>query len=50
MTEPDEDDPNEWTESFIDLLNDSRNTSKPTVYRKKKVAVKSGKSVSITDF
>lgn len=45
-----EDDPNAWTESVVELLNESRNACKPTVARKKKIQVEPGKSVSTTDF
>lgn len=43
-------DPNHWTASVIDLLNDTRNACKPTVTKKRKVAVEPGKSVSKEDF
>ncbi|KAB0797274.1 hypothetical protein PPYR_08268 [Photinus pyralis] len=45
-----EDDPNGWTESVVEVLNESRNSCKPTVARKKKVTVEPGKSISTTDF
>ena len=43
-------DPNHWTASVIDLLNDTRNACKPTVTKKKKVSVEPGKSVSREEF
>lgn len=41
--------PNDWTASVIDLLNESRNACKPSVTKKKKVTVEPGKSISKED-
>lgn len=45
-----DDDPNAWTESVVELLKESRNACKPTRAKKKKIQVEPGKSVSTEDF